>query len=121
MEEPNTGKLYSVFIDKIHDVVSLMNVLWENCDGCALWLMFVLIKMAPEMYRSKDFDSKMWFFVRVMWSLCDCSAATASAAYGGQTGYAVAPAATAATYGTQRAAATGYDTAYQAAAATQGA
>ncbi|CAG9565846.1 unnamed protein product [Danaus chrysippus] len=43
-------------------------------------------------------------------------AATASAAYGGQTGYAVAPAATAATYGTQRAAATGYDTAYQAAA-----
>ncbi|XP_052742351.1 zinc finger RNA-binding protein isoform X6 [Bicyclus anynana] len=47
-------------------------------------------------------------------------AATASAAYGGQTGYAVAPAATAATYGTQRAAATGYDTAYQAAAATQG-
>ncbi|XP_034833323.1 zinc finger RNA-binding protein isoform X6 [Maniola hyperantus] len=46
-------------------------------------------------------------------------AATASAAYGGQTGYAVAPAATAATYGTQRAAATGYDTAYQAAAATQ--
>lgn len=48
------------------------------------------------------------------------SAATASAAYGGQTGYAVAPAATAATYGTQRAAATGYDTAYQAAAATQG-
>lgn len=50
----------------------------------------------------------------------DYSAATASAAYGGQTGYAVAPAATAATYGTQRAAATGYDTAYQAAAATQG-
>ncbi|CAH1637143.1 unnamed protein product [Spodoptera littoralis] len=48
-------------------------------------------------------------------------AATASAAYGGQTGYAVAPAATAATYGTQRAAATGYDTAYQAAAATQAA
>lgn len=48
-----------------------------------------------------------------------CSAAT-GAAYGGQTGYAVAPAATAATYGTQRAAATGYDTAYQAAAATQG-
>lgn len=48
------------------------------------------------------------------------SAATAGAAYGGQTGYAVAPAATAATYGTQRAAATGYDTAYQAAAATQG-
>ncbi|XP_026325781.1 zinc finger RNA-binding protein isoform X3 [Hyposmocoma kahamanoa] len=47
-------------------------------------------------------------------------AATAGAAYGGQTGYAVAPAATAATYGTQRAAATGYDTAYQAAAATQG-
>ncbi|XP_030028321.1 zinc finger RNA-binding protein isoform X3 [Manduca sexta] len=46
-------------------------------------------------------------------------AATASAAYGGQTGYAVAPAATAATYGTQRATATGYDTAYQAAAATQ--
>ncbi|KAI5643942.1 zinc finger RNA-binding protein [Phthorimaea operculella] len=46
-------------------------------------------------------------------------AATAGAAYGGQTGYAVAPAATAATYGTQRAAATGYDTAYQAAAATQ--
>ncbi|XP_022129736.2 zinc finger RNA-binding protein isoform X1 [Pieris rapae] len=48
-------------------------------------------------------------------------AATAGAAYGGQTGYAVAPAATAATYGTQRAAATGYDTAYQAAAATQAA
>lgn len=52
---------------------------------------------------------------------CYFRAATASAAYGGQTGYAVAPAATAATYGTQRAAATGYDTAYQAAAATQGA
>lgn len=51
---------------------------------------------------------------------CVFSAATAGAAYGGQTGYAVAPAATAATYGTQRAAATGYDTAYQAAAATQG-
>ncbi|GBP61750.1 Zinc finger RNA-binding protein [Eumeta japonica] len=49
------------------------------------------------------------------------TAATAGAAYGGQTGYAVAPAATAATYGTQRAAATTYDTAYQAAAATQAA
>ncbi|XP_037971913.1 zinc finger RNA-binding protein isoform X3 [Plutella xylostella] len=47
--------------------------------------------------------------------------AATGAAYGGQTGYAVAPAATAATYGTQRAAATGYDTAYQAAAATQAA
>lgn len=56
--------------------------------------------------------------VNVGW--CVFSAATAGAAYGGQTGYAVAPAATAATYGTQRAAATGYDTAYQAAAATQG-
>lgn len=56
--------------------------------------------------------------MKVIW--CVFSAATAGAAYGGQTGYAVAPAATAATYGTQRAAATGYDTAYQAAAATQG-
>lgn len=81
--------------------------------------MFVLIKMASKLYWSWEFQSEMWF-LSVKWAWYYFSAATASAAYGGQTGYAVAPAATAATYGTQRAAATGYDTAYQAAAATQG-
>lgn len=85
-----------------------------------LVLMFVLIKMASDVYWSWILIRKI-VLLRIMWVRCVFRAATASAAYGGQTGYAVAPAATAATYGTQRAAATGYDTAYQAAAATQGA
>lgn len=85
-----------------------------------LVLVFDLIKMAsPSSIVSIGF-----YYAVGSWECNEVgvifSAATASAAYGGQTGYAVAPAATAATYGTQRAAATGYDTAYQAAAATQG-
>lgn len=49
------------------------------------------------------------------------SAAATGAAYpAAQPGYAVTPAATAATYGTQRAASTAYDTAAYQAAATQG-
>lgn len=57
--------------------------------------------------------------------MCDMfffnSAAATGAAYpAAQPGYAVTPAATAATYGTQRAASTAYDTAAYQAAATQG-